>query len=105
MDCKRKGKQEGETGNAMFVWSAVSKEEWNANQMANQNTKGLVEAENRNQVQYSLAHMHMQLNQALGRAYELPEILEVMDRDVKEFLKGELPKQDITMLLLRYLGT
>lgn len=67
-------------------------------------TKGLVEAENRNQVQYSLEHMHMRLNQALGSAYELPEILEVMDRDVKEFLRGQLPKQDITMLLLRYLG-
>lgn len=67
-------------------------------------TKGLIEAEDGDRVQYSLEHMHMRLNQALGEAYELPEILEVMARDVEEFLNGELPKQDMTMLLLRYLG-
>ena len=67
-------------------------------------TKGLIEAENREQVQYSLEHMHMRLNQVIGEAYELPEILDVMARDVEEFLDGEPAKQDITMLLFRYFG-
>ena len=67
-------------------------------------TKGLVEAENREQVQYSLEHMHMRLNQILGEAYELREILESVERDLDGFLEGEPAKQDITMLLLRYFG-
>lgn len=67
-------------------------------------TKGLVEAENREQVQYSQEHMHMRLNQMLGEAYELPEILEKLNRDVEEFLDGEPADQDMTMVLLRYFG-
>ena len=67
-------------------------------------TKGLIEAEDRDQVQYSLEHMHMRLNQVLGEAYELPEILEIMAGDVEEFLRGESAKQDMTMVLLRYFG-
>ncbi|MCH5340935.1 MAG: SpoIIE family protein phosphatase [Acetatifactor sp.] len=67
-------------------------------------TKGLIEAEDRDQVQYSLEHMHMRLNQVLGEAYELPEILEIMAGDVEEFLGGEPAKQDMTMVLLRYFG-
>ena len=65
-------------------------------------TKGLVEAENREQVQYSKEHMHMRLNQVLGESYELSDILEVMARDVEEFLGTEPAKQDIIMLLFRY---
>ena len=68
-------------------------------------TKGLTEAENREQVQYSREHMHMRLNQVLGETYELSDILGVMTRDVEEFLDGEPAKQDMTMLLLRYFGT
>ena len=68
-------------------------------------TKGLIEAENREQVQYSLEHMHMRLNQVLGEFYELSEILETMDQDVKKFMGDEPAKQDITMLLLRYFGS
>ena len=68
-------------------------------------TKGLSEAENRDRIQYSYGHMHMRLNQALGETYELSDILGVMTRDVEEFLGGERAKQDMTMLLLRYLGT
>lgn len=67
-------------------------------------TKGLSEAENREQVQYSQEHMHMRLNQVLGETYELSDILGVMTRDVEEFMDGEPAKQDITMLLLRYFG-
>lgn len=67
-------------------------------------TKGLIEAENRDQVQYSLDHMHMRLNQVIGEVYELPEILDVMTRDVEEFLYGEPAKQDITMVVFRYFG-
>lgn len=67
-------------------------------------TKGLIEAENGQQVQYSLDHMHMRLNQILGESYELPEILGTMDRDVKDFMGEEPAKQDITMLMLRYFG-
>lgn len=68
-------------------------------------TKGLSEAENREQVQYSYEHMHMRLNQILGEVYELSDMLGAMTRDVEEFLDGESAKQDMTMLLLRYLGT
>ena len=67
-------------------------------------TKGLSEAENREQVQYSYEHMHMRLNQVLGEVYELSDMLEAMTRDVEEFLDGEPSKQDMTMLLLRYFG-
>ena len=67
-------------------------------------TKGLVEAENREQVQYSQEHMHMRLNQVLGESYELPEILGAMAGDIEEFRGGEPIKQDITMLLFRYFG-
>ncbi|MCH5275164.1 MAG: serine/threonine-protein phosphatase [Lachnospiraceae bacterium] len=67
-------------------------------------TKGLVEAENKEQVQYSKEHMHMRLNQVLGETYELSDILEAMVRDVEEFLGEEPIKQDITMLLFRYFG-
>ena len=67
-------------------------------------TKGLIEAENREQVQYSLDHMHMRLNQILGEAYELQDILGMMERDVKDFMGEEPAKQDITMLMLRYFG-
>ena len=67
-------------------------------------TKGLSEAENAEQVQYSYEHMHMRLNQVLGEVYELPDMLETMTRDVEEFLDGEPAKQDMTMLLLRYFG-
>lgn len=67
-------------------------------------TKGLIEAENREQVQYSLDHMHMRLNQALGEAYELQEICGIMKQDVEEFLGEEPRQQDITMLMLRYFG-
>lgn len=67
-------------------------------------TKGLSEAENREQVQYSYEHMHMRLNQILGETYELSDMLGVMTRDVEEFLDGEPTKQDMTMLLLRYFG-
>lgn len=67
-------------------------------------TKGLSEAENREQVQYSYEHMHMRLNQVLGEVYELSDMLEAMTRDVEEFLDGEPAKQDMTMLLLRYFG-
>lgn len=67
-------------------------------------TKGLSEAENREQVQYSYEHMHMRLNQILGEVYELSDMLGAMTRDVEDFLDGEPAKQDMTMLLLRYLG-
>ena len=67
-------------------------------------TKGLIEAENHEQVQYSFEHMHMRLNRVLGESYELREILETMERDVDGFLGGEPAKQDMTMLLLRYFG-
>lgn len=67
-------------------------------------TKGLIEAENKEQVQYSYEHMHMRLNQILGETYELSDMLGVMSRDVEEFLDGEPTKQDMTMLLLRYFG-
>ena len=67
-------------------------------------TKGLIEAENREQVEYSREHMHMHLNQTIGEVYDLPDILKVMTGDVEEFLAGEPAKQDITMVLLRYLG-
>ena len=68
-------------------------------------TKGLSEAENRERVQYSYEHMHMRLNQILGEVYELSNMLGVMTRDVEDFLDGNRAKQDMTMLLLRYLGT
>ena len=67
-------------------------------------TKGLIEAENREQVEYSREQMHMHLNQTIGEVYDLPDILKVMAGDVEEFLAGEPAKQDITMVLLRYLG-
>lgn len=67
-------------------------------------TKGLSEAENREQVQYSYEHMYMRLNQILGETYELSDMLGVMTRDVEDFLDGEPAKQDMTMLLLRYFG-
>ena len=67
-------------------------------------TKGLIEAENREQVEYSREHMHMHLNQTIGEVYDLPDILKVMTGDVEEFLASEPAKQDITMVLLRYLG-
>ena len=67
-------------------------------------TKGLIEAENKEQVQYSYEHMHMRLNQILGETYELSDMLGAMSRDVEEFLDGEPTKQDMTMLLLRYFG-
>lgn len=67
-------------------------------------TKGLIEAENREQVQYSPEHMQLRLNQVLGEAYELPEIMDTMYRDVEGFLGAEPAKQDITMLSVRYFG-
>ena len=67
-------------------------------------TKGLIEAENREKMQYSLEHMHMRLNRVIGEAYELQEILDVMTQDVENFLDEEPAKQDITMLLMRYFG-
>ena len=67
-------------------------------------TKGLIEAENREQIEYSQEHMHVRLNQTIGEVYDLPDILKVMAGDVEEFLGGEPAKQDITMVLLRYLG-
>ena len=67
-------------------------------------TKGLIEAENREQVQYSFEHMHMWLNRVIGEVYELQKILDIMTRDVENFMGGEPAKQDITMLLLRYFG-
>lgn len=67
-------------------------------------TKGLIEAKNREQVEYSLEHMHMHLNQIIGEVYDLPDIVKVMAGDVDEFLAGEPAKQDITMVLFRYFG-
>ena len=67
-------------------------------------TKGLPEAENASGVQYSEDHMQMRLNQALGEAYELPDIVRLMQRDVEAFLGGAARQQDIAMLLLRYFG-
>lgn len=67
-------------------------------------TKGLVEAENRKQVQYSAEHMQMRLNQAMREAYGLKEITQIMEQDVERFLDGESRKQDIVMMLFRYLG-
>ena len=67
-------------------------------------TKGLPEAENASGVQYSEDHMQMRLNQALGEAYELPDIVRLMQQDVETFLGGAVRQQDIAMLLLRYFG-
>lgn len=67
-------------------------------------TKGLPEAENASGVQYSGDHMQMRLNQALGEAYELPDIVQLVQRDVEAFLGGAARQQDIAMLLLRYFG-
>ena len=67
-------------------------------------TKGLIEAENRERMEYSMEHMHMRLNQVLGEVYELTDILDVMIRDVDDFLAEELARQDITMMMLRYFG-
>ncbi len=67
-------------------------------------TKGLVEAENRKQVQYSAEHMQMRLNQAVKEVYALNEITQIMEQDIENFLDGESRKQDIVMLLFRYLG-
>lgn len=68
-------------------------------------TKGLIDAENKDQVQYSYEHMHMHLNQVLGQAYELPDIVGTMTKDLEEFLKGEPAKEDVTMMVLRYFGS
>lgn len=67
-------------------------------------TRGLVEAENADQVQYSQEHMQMRLGKALGEAYDLEEITQVMMADVEEFLEGTPKQQDIAMLLLRFFG-
>ena len=67
-------------------------------------TKGMPEAENAAQVQYSQGHMQMRLNQALTEAYELPDIVRIMQGDVEAFLEGAPQQQDIAMLLLRYFG-
>ncbi len=67
-------------------------------------TKGLPEAENAAQVQYSQAHMQMRLNQTLTEAYELPDIVRIMQEDAEAFLEGAPQQQDIAMLLLRYFG-
>ncbi|MCH5281450.1 MAG: serine/threonine-protein phosphatase [Lachnospiraceae bacterium] len=68
-------------------------------------TKGVIDAENKDQVQYSYEHMHMRLNQILGQAYELPDILGMMSGDLEEFLDGQPAKEDVTMMLCRYFGS
>lgn len=65
-------------------------------------TKGLVEAENQTQVQYSEEHMQMRLNQVVREAYALEEIVEIMEEDVKNFQEDAPREQDIVMLLLRF---
>lgn len=67
-------------------------------------TKGLVEAENRDQVQYSYEHMHMRLNQILGQVYELSDIFDMMSEDLEKFMEEESVKEDVTMMLFRYFG-
>lgn len=67
-------------------------------------TKGLVEAENKEQIQYSAEHMQMRLNQAMGEVYDLKEIADVMMGDLEAFLNGAVLQKDIAMLLLRYFG-
>ena len=67
-------------------------------------TKGLVEAENKEQIQYSAEHMQMRLNQALGEVYDLREIANVMENDLESFINGATLQQDIAMLFLRYFG-
>lgn len=67
-------------------------------------TKGLVESENASMVQYSLEHTKMRINQAVGEAYELGELLHIMEEDVEDFLEGAPRQQDIAMLIFRYFG-
>ena len=67
-------------------------------------TEGLVEAKNKEQMQYSMEYMHMQLNRILNEVYELPEVLGRMMEEVEEFMGEESQEQDITMLMLRYFG-
>ena len=67
-------------------------------------TKGLVEAENKEQIQYSAEHMQMRLNQALGEVYDLREIANVMENDLESFINGARLQQDIAMLFLSYFG-
>lgn len=67
-------------------------------------TKGLVDAENNNGVQYSPEHMHMRMNQIIRESYELQEIVQSMEQDVGDFMDGAVQQQDIAMLLLRYFG-
>lgn len=67
-------------------------------------TKGLVEAEDSAQVQYSSEHMQMRLNQAVKEAYDLKEIVKTMEQDVEMFQEGAQRQQDIVMMLFRYLG-
>ncbi len=68
-------------------------------------TKGLTDAENKEKMQYSEGHMRQRLNQTLSQVYELKDILELMQEDVREFLGGDLHGQeDMTMLILRYFG-
>ena len=67
-------------------------------------TKGLEEAENEEQMQYSREHMQMRLNHAVKEAYGLDEIARIMSDDVEGFMEGALPTQDIAMLLFRFFG-
>lgn len=65
-------------------------------------TKGLVEAENTSQVQYSAEHMQMRLNEVMKEAYELKDMIEIMEKDVEDFREGAPREQDVAMLLLRF---
>lgn len=65
-------------------------------------TKGLVEAENEEHMQYSEAHMQMRLNQIVREAYDLKKITELLEEDVEIFEGATSREQDIAMMFLRF---
>ncbi len=68
-------------------------------------TKGLTDAENEENMQYSEEHMRQRLNRTLGEVYELKDILELMQEDVQEFLgENRSGQEDTAMMILRYFG-
>lgn len=65
-------------------------------------TKGLVEAQNTAQVEYSAEHMQMRLNEVMKEVYELKDIIDIMEKDVEDFCEGAPREQDVAMLLMRF---
>ncbi|MCL2816567.1 MAG: serine/threonine-protein phosphatase, partial [Oscillospiraceae bacterium] len=66
--------------------------------------KGVIEAENNKGEQYSEDRMESYLNDSVTKVYDIKKIISDMKDEISEFTGGLEQNEDITMMILRYLG-